>query len=301
MYRCLVPGWPDCCTVPGMIDTNQLARREFWLAFAPRLHIDEASVLGDAGSFQFSPEVRQDIDGRLKFEGYFQLRHNWGVDLALMAETVRQLSAQNIPPVFGYLFDEFWIPFHALAPLYKAILGDYAMLPDFWIWNVDPSKGDAGWKPHRDRGYDALFADGSPKSLTTWIPLSRATPGNSCIYVIPAHMDSDYAKTPDPNWRPNLPDARALSAEPGDFLIWNQALLHWGSRTSPYEKETRVSMAFEFQRTDVPPFNTPLLDAGKPLSFDERIRLIAKQVLQYRHMYTVQPAIEQMANRLLKS
>jgi len=32
--------------------------------------------------------------------------------------------------------------------------------------------------------------------LTTWIPLSRATPLNGCLYIVPAPLDPTYA-TPD--------------------------------------------------------------------------------------------------------
>lgn len=283
-----------------MLDTVQLTTAEGWLALAPDMHIGDAATLARVPAIVLSDEVMTDIAAHLKYDGYFQRRHEWGLDLARMAGVVRSLTAQNIPAVFGFLFDEFWLPFYALAPLYRAILGaNYAMLPDFWIWNVDPTKGDAGWKPHRDRGPDGLFPDGLPKSLTTWIPLSAATPLTSCMYVVPAHLDPDYGHKPGPNWRFELPAIRALPALPGDFFVWNQAILHWGSRSSPFETQTRVSMAFEFQRTDVEPFNRPLLEPNKPFPFDLRLRLIAKQVLQYRHMYKVDPAIERLAQSLM--
>lgn len=70
------------------------------------------------------------------------------------------------------------------------------MLPDFWAWNVDPVRGDAGWRPHRDRGRTTLLPDGGPKSITTWIALTRATPLNGCMHVVPARNDPTY-NTPD--------------------------------------------------------------------------------------------------------
>ena len=54
---------------------------------------------------------------------------------------------------------------------------------------------------------------------------------------------------------------------------------------------------FEFQRADVEPFNQPLLQPLQPLSFDMRLALIAKQILQYRHMYKIHPAIELLAEQ----
>ena len=49
------------------------------------------------------------------------------------------------------------------------------------------------------------------------------------------------------------------------------------------------------QSLDTPPFNQPLIAPAKPLPFEQRLRLIAKQVLQYRHMYRVDPVIEKLA------
>jgi hypothetical protein len=54
---------------------------------------------------------------------------------------------------------------------------------------VDPNRGDAGFSPHRDRQPDdspATFRpDGSAMYATMWVPLTPATPENSCLYVIP--------------------------------------------------------------------------------------------------------------------
>lgn len=54
---------------------------------------------------------------------------------------------------------------------------------------VDPNRGDVGFSPHRDRQPDdspATFRpDGSAMYATMWVPLTPATPENSCLYVIP--------------------------------------------------------------------------------------------------------------------
>ncbi len=236
----------------------------------------------------------------LKDEGYFQASNSWFVDLKAMANLVRALTAENLSPVFGFLFDEFWVPFFQLHLLYQALLGDkYYFLPDFWIWNVDPRKGESGWRPHRDKGKMALFPDGSPKSLTTWIPLSSATPLNGCMYLVPAMSDPTYGTEDENKWEFEYSSIRALPGNPGDFFIWNQAVLHWGSKTSPRAAESRVSMAFEFQRADVNPFNTPLIEPLNLLTFEVRLKLVAKQLLQYRHMYKLDPPVERIAMELI--
>lgn len=272
---------------------------EAWRRFAPRLHICEESLFRQATPVEVPTVSSLPTVDLIKREGYIHTSGvAWSVDIGLLAQTIRAISAAKLAPVFGFLFDEFWLPFFQLAPLYRSLLGDYKMLPDFWIWNVEPKSAEAGWRPHRDKGVLALLPDRMPKSLTTWIPLSNATTLNSCMYVVPAMLDPTYGTPQDGQWKFELQSIRALPAAPGDLLIWNQAILHWGSRSSARGTETRVSMAFEFQRADVAPFNEPLLDPTQVQTFDQRMRLISKQILQYKHMYGVTPAIEQLARRL---
>ena len=270
-----------------------------WLARAPGLHIDGDVLRQIIRAYRPGDNEVADLNERLRDDGYFRLTHDFGLDLAAMADTVRRFSAADIPPVFCFLYDEFWAPFYALDAIYGGILGPYGFLPDFWIWNVDPAKGESGWKPHRDRGRIALRADGSPISLTTWIPLSDATPLNSCMYIVPAHADPTYGTPHENESRFELPAIRALPANPGEILVWNQAVLHWGSCSSRHAAQSRISMAFEFQAMDSMLFNTPILSPDETPPFELRLRLIAKQVLQYRHMYRLDPLIEQVAIELV--
>lgn len=284
---------------PAAIDLARLTDRDMWAAFAPRLHIEDPDVLPRVGLVIFDENQSRAVQGQIRKEGYFQATGvNWGLDLGLMVQTVRALSAASLPPVFAFLFDEFWVPFHKLAPIYQALLGNYAMLPDFWVWNVDPQRGESGWTPHRDKGAISLFPDGSPKSITTWIPLTRATPLNGCMYIVPAQHDRTYG-TPQENTHSfDMQSIRALPGEPGDFFIWNQAALHWGGKTAPQAPESRVSMAVEFQRGDIPSFHDPLINPRAVLPFQARLKLIAMQILQYRHMYKILPEVETIAIEL---
>lgn len=281
------------------LSLDTITKRETWTALVPRLHIEDAALLKAAPPLAFDPARCIAAREQLLLDGYMQeTGASFGVDLALMADTVRMLSREGLSTVFAFLYDEFWIPFCQLDGLLREFLGAYAMLPDFWVWNVDPRKGDAGWAPHRDKGSATLRADGMPNSITVWIPLTDASPLNSCMYVVPARHDPTYGTAREGEWRFDLPSIRALPAKPGDVLIWNQALLHWGSKSAPQATESRVSMAVEFQRADVPPMNPPLITPATLLPFDLRLKLIAKQVLQYRHMYKVSPDLEQMMLKL---
>ncbi len=289
--------------VPSSVVTapvRDLGTADFWRAFAPGLRVGDPRSVQALEAITPGEADMAAIRALVVEEGYFHASNiAWPMDVAVMAETVRALDRAGLPPVFAFIYDEFWIPFYRLQPIYAGLLGEYAMLPDFWVWNVDPARGDSGWRPHRDKGQMALFPDGSPKSMTTWMPLSKATPLNGCMYIVPATQDPTYNTPQDKEWKFDHAAILALPAEAGDVFMWNQAVLHWGSRTSPRGGASRVSMAFEFQRADVAPFNQPLM---APLAFHPfgfRLRLIAKQVLQYRHMYKVDPAIERIAQQVL--
>ncbi len=281
-----------------MFKIEDFRKAEFWRGRAPSFHVGDDAAFRAAQPFRPGNAAVEDFTGRLMQEGYFRLNHGFGLDMAAMANLIRGLSAEGIPPVFAFVYDEFWAPFLALDALYGNVLGPYGLLPDFWAWNVAPAKGDAGWKPHRDNGYRSLRPDGSPISLTTWIPLSDATPLNSCMYIVPADCDPTYGTPNDKDWQFELPSVRALPAAPGDVLIWNQAVLHWGSRGSWREQQSRVSIAFELQATNAPPQRAPMLPPGQLPSFGLRLALIGKQMLQYQHMYRLDPALHRLATEL---
>ena len=119
------------------------------------------------------------------------------------------------------------------------------------------------------------------------------------MYIVPAHRDKNYGTAQDKEWKFDYADIRALPGQPGSVFVWNQAVLHWGSRTSEFSDQVRISAAFEFQRGDVQPFNQPLLDPHALPTFDARLKLIAKQILQYEHMYPLTPEMKLFASLLL--
>jgi hypothetical protein len=223
-------------------------------------------------------------------------------DTERLAEAVRRLVNANFPPVFAMVYDEFWKPVYALGEVLKAGFGsDYRMLPDIWLWHVDPARDESGWRPHRERGHEALFPDGRPKSLSVWMALSKATPRNSCMYIVPADRDPTYGTAEDTKWNFALPDVRALPAEAGDVFMWTQALLHWGGHAMPCSEPPRISIAFEFQHAGVEPFDHPLIEPLAIVPFEDRLRLIGKQLLQYQHMVPLSPDLEAAARELIKT
>ena len=161
------------------------------------------------------------------------------------------------------------------------------MLPDFWAWYLDPLNYEGGWSKHRDRDADCIDENGLPESLTAWTALSEARADNGCIWLLPADKDPRYRTDFRDLSIDNPADVIPLECPAGSLLMWNQVVLHWGGRSLPTAPHPRVSFAFEFQRTDRPTQNAPLLDPNRIPSFNERLALLAKQILQYQHRYAV--------------
>lgn len=282
---------------------NDLRSPAFWQKLNPQLHVDDAAYIQSVKPVTLDQADRDLTARRMAEEGYFQYflpPAQQALPLAAMAQSVRTLIANGLVTPYAFMYDEFWLLFAQQAQVLGGFLGEnFHALPDFWVWHVDPQKGESGWRPHRDKGRISLNQDGSPKSLTMWIPLTQATTLNGCMYVLPANRDPGYNSPNEHELNFDYPDIRALPAEPGHVLCWNQAVLHWGSRSSQFAQDARISVALEFQRADVPAFNLPLLSLRDLPSFETRLRLIAKQILQYAHIHTLTPAQEQFAREVL--
>lgn len=267
-----------------------------WRGMCPQLNIE-----GDYGLTGHWFENIEELLSDLRTEGYVQvpdvLPHSV-VDP--LRDCIELLHRSGIPLPFAFVYDEFWLVYQRVSHFISASMGaDYRALPDFWAWYVPPTDQGAGWGPHRDRVQPTLDSDNSPHSLTVWLPFTDAIPLNGCMYVLPAHLDERFrTRVFDGAGNNHVADPQAIRALPataGSFLAWNQALLHWGSRASRLAHAPRISAAFEFQRADQPAYNTPLLDPHRVPTFTERLGLIGKQVLQYRHMYPLAPDVERIA------
>jgi hypothetical protein len=274
--------------------------RTFWTSIVPDLRIEDRSSFGEIPVWDIAGDSAA-FTTALDQDGYIHLPQRQSEERTrALADAAARLVKLGIPSVFCMVFDEFWLPAFSLSKIVGTALGgSYKLLPDFWVWHIDPAKSETGWPPHRDKGHKGLFPDRRPKAVTAWLALTDAGPLNSCMYVVPADRDPTYGTERDSDWKFAYPDVRALPAAPGDIYLWNQAVLHWGSHASPRATQPRISMAFEFQRDDVEPFNQPLISPTSILRFEDRLRLIGKQILQYKHMYPVTADAEAAARSLV--
>lgn len=164
---------------------------EYWKGLAPGMHVESSDFLTNQKVFAIDEAGAQSLRSLIIEEGYIQTPPpDWNLPISEMASVVGGLRARHVPEAFCFMYDEFWCLFYKLNKIIEALLGpEFARLPDFWAWKIDPNKSESGWAPHRDRGYKALFEDRSPKSVTVWIPLTESTPLNGCMYVVPGNRD----------------------------------------------------------------------------------------------------------------
>jgi len=283
-------------------DPKHLLDKAYWLELAPDLHVEEPAAFQGVSGLAFTdPELAVLHDDLMK-EGYATVHDGDGqVPVDALARMIARVEGDCGLPLFGFVYDECWVWFARLQPFLASVLGPgYRAVPAFWAWHVAPRDDDQGWTPHRDAGRRTLFPDGRPKSLTVWSPLTDAVPENGCIYLVPADRDPTYNTAEEDSWRFDLSDVRAVPAKAGSVLVWNQAIVHWGARSSARARNPRISLSLEFQRGDTEPLGTPLLDPGTLPPFQVRLKLIAKQLLQYRHKHALSPEAERLVEAIIE-
>jgi Phytanoyl-CoA dioxygenase (PhyH) len=301
-YACGVPMTSTESILKSFQDPN------FWLTLNPGLSI--TSNTRPVSALKFEPEQLASVNKALQTDGYFQLEALLPeIEVFLMGVGIESLHEASIAPVFAFVYDEYWQVYTRLVNLLSGVLGDgYYQLPSFWAWYVTQTPADSGWGAHRDNSRTVVLRpDQSPNIITVWLPLSDATPLNGCMYVLPAYADPAYLDSQLNDWKVEnekenivscVQAIRALPAAAGSILGWTHALFHWGSQSSTQAESPRISLSVEFQRADVLPYAQNLLQPLVIPSFEQRLRLISQQILNYRHMYNLSEALCTMAEQL---
>jgi hypothetical protein len=288
---------PDRLSEQDTPDMNQLSERnaivkragdiKFWRSICPQLSISESPVGSHMKPYAVSPSDVQKATKQVLEEGYFQV----GAvvprqETRLLTDAVRIVVDHGFPAPFVLVYDQVWQMLSRLENLLSPILGAfYYMTLDVWIYYIRnfsedraDSKEDSGWSPHRDGKLviSTLRGDGRPQLLDVWIPFTDTTVEHSCMYVLPTHLDPNY---PDNlrEWsvpRKSLQDIRALPAEAGAVLGWNEYALHWGSRGSRWADGPRISLAARFQSRDLDGSGFLTLDPNSSFNFQARLATI---------------------------
>lgn len=290
-----------------LLTPTEAADAAFWRGLCPQLSVEAAPP---------SPPVvtiaSDDLDRwteMLRVEGYLNVPGILPVgELARLRDALATLHARGIPPAFVFVYDEAWQLFQRLQPFLAHVLGaDYRVRPDFWAWFVPPTNDAAGWVPHRDFSGVACDADGSPRLLTVWLPLTDTTPLNGCMYLLPAHLDPGSrpgaAPVVPPDHRYEIPadalqNIRALPAPAGSLLAWNQSVIHWGSRSSDRGGNPRCSIAAQFVRADAAAKTAPVFAPGDLPPFAERLGLIGHLICTFSGFLSFPPEIRMLGQAL---
>ncbi|MGL5059370.1 MAG: phytanoyl-CoA dioxygenase family protein [Microcoleus sp.] len=227
---------------------------------------------------------------QLKEEGYFQT--NPLIPAAIlqeMRECIDRVKAAGFPQMFALVYDVFYRSLGYFHSTLTGILGSgYRLVPNFWVYYIDAVDTGKGFEPHRDAEYeDTIDANGMPTVITIWITITDANPLNSCMYILPANRDPQYAEAINnlqtPADRFALEDIRALPTAAGILSCWDQYVFHWGSRSSKRAKEPRISYAAYCQRGDLTPVDDVTIDIPSAISFQTRLGLICRGLYRYSY------------------
>lgn len=234
------------------------------------------------------------ISKRFHEDGYLHLQPVFDADeLGALRQGIVALGQAGLPPVFIYLYDQPFILFAKLRHLIGHFLGPrFALLPNFWAWNVPLQQGASGWPAHQDCQAQTRFPSGDGgdvlMSLSLWIPLTDATPDNGCMSVLPRSNERHYDLPLDDPSDIRAEHGVALPAKAGSVLGWPQDLYHWSNtvteNASKNALEPRLSLSLEFQNPAFDPLVAPLLDVARPPSFETRLELVRQQFPKYQHM-----------------
>ncbi len=271
---------------------------EFWRRLAPELTISNARPGQTISRNQRRLAVER---MQLVNDGYLRLKQP-GIEAPLVdiARAMDRIVKAGLPAAFIGVYDEVWSAIAALDVVINGLFdGQGALVPNFWASHLAAGPGLAAQRRRPKKG---VFSDGTPKSITVWLPVTDATPDNGCVYLVPAGQDRNYGKPEADRADASLPGIRALPAVVGDVLIWTGEAYHWQSRPERAARHAPLqSLTWEFQSRDIAPLEGLLVDSFPDVPFETRLGLLAHQMPRHQRELSVNPiwrAVQQtLANR----
>ncbi len=301
--------------VPRLTDQEVTERLEcvfslpYWQRICPNLSLCRSQPRNDIEEQSLAIEDRQRLVQRLGRDGYLKTEPFIAPGLiAAMKQAMLVLRERGFPPVFAYVYDEFWDI--ARGPSFRALLADAfgpgcRQSPRVWAFHIGTEDGASGWPPHVDGGHLTHTTD----RITLWLPITDATLENGCMNVVPKHLlpsslPDDFANDASgispKTWRTMLQGARALPARAGSILAWDFQVVHWSSFCEG-AVEPRLSLAIEIIGATAEPAESelPLFDLDSLPPFEERLRAIAKGILSYQRFEPTTLRYIGLARRIL--
>ena len=265
----------------------RLCDPSYWRELNPELTVSDDPIADAATPYPHAWAESKQAQARLRDEGYLLSPPLVPIDLVITLRTaVQRIVARGLPPGCALMYDEFYRVYTGLMAAVTPILGPKpTLLPeDFWVFFVPPGDGASSrwtaFPPHKDwsGGDPGVLSGDLPTVLVGWVALTDTTPNDSCMYVVPADCDASYRRNDRAVLAEDfrLQDIRAVPARAGQVLLFSTHLSHWGSRSSRWATQPRVSISMFFQRSDVPPRFADTLDLTRPIPMDLRARWVLR-------------------------
>jgi hypothetical protein len=276
----------------------------YWRTLCPELGIMSTKSLDYLQDTPLSSEQAAWACAHLERHGYFQIP---GIIVQTAVERmykcVETLRNSGWPPVFSFMYDEFWAIERTPSVinfLNRKLGTGYVQAAGVWTYRVEPQVRASGWSPHVDSRNDE-------ERITLWIPLTDATIGNGCMYVIPRDRVPPNLPTCYLDWTTISKDdlgillrnVTPLPATAGSVLGWSNSLIHWGGRALESSSFPRISIGVEFMTERATPrsWEKPVYDLKLP-DFATRINAIGQSLLYYDKFETAMRKYAGLAAKL---
>lgn len=276
----------------------------YWEALNPQLSVNRDINCCGFEVATIEALRQRELLAKLSKEGYFQIEPLISTSvIERMRASIEALKRVDWPPVFAFVYDEFWqvarLP--ALVQLLSAHLGPgYRQVPHIWGHYVHP-QGGAGWQPHIDSYHQS-------RRLTVWIALSEAALTGSCMFLIPKNLAPrnladnfiELETVSKSDLMSLLKNSRPLPVHAGSLLGWEHNVIHWGA-SAWQTTEPRISISMEFIQENLSPDadERPLLDAHDLPTFPQRLLVIGQAIAAYQKFEPLQIRYLDLAQRLL--
>ena len=316
-------GCPDPSMHVSYVSPALALDPKYWRALCPDLHVCDDAFIDGIKPMVVGGGLAQDAKDRIKELGFTKIPKqvlNWKtVQHRKLASAVITLMQHGWNPSWVLVYDEAWAIVQELSQLIFECTGNLVN-HDALAWHVSPrDENPSAFSPHRDRQPDdapsSFRNDGTAMYATAWVPLTDATPENSCLNFIPRTQDPGYfdGDCDDPNVPAEQSDPLRLSlknkqayqhitcvpAEAGSVIIFTHRVIHWGSAPPPAMPksfvnsgtcEPRVCVSFGFADAEYePPYLKSVAskqskDTDFP-SLKKRIALVAAQMVSYHERF----------------
>lgn len=256
--------------------------KDFWIKLNPDLQIEGTKSKTPWSPANLSKDALKGLKKDIVQHGYFISEPVLDpIEMAKLADSVKLLALEQWPAIFAMVYDEFWQVYQHAAPVLNYILdSNYRQLPNFWVYYLAQDQAGSDLAPHRDRCQTvSVRKDGMPNSMTIWIALNDST------------FELGLK---------DLQSVRTLPCKAGSILSWNESLIHWGSKSSDKAFGPRISVACAFQRADVAPLETPILDPFVLPCFKTRLGIIGQQLFPFALRTGMPEAVQTLSQELSK-